>query len=71
MENEKFKAVAEDMLPLIEAMKTFLRKHEVDCIASVVLDADGYISFLTHDSKMKMYRYKEGMSIIFEHPEEI
>ena len=70
MENEKFNALAEDMLPLIEAMKAFLKKHDVGCVVSVTLDASGYFSFLTHDSKMKMYRIKDEMDVEFEHLEE-
>ena len=71
MGNEKFKDLANDMLPLIEAMKAFLKKHEVDCLTSIKLDAEGYFSFSTHDSMKTMYRIKDGDSIDFEYMEEV
>ena len=53
-EKEKFKALAADMKPVIEEMNEILKKHGVDCLASVTLSTDGYATFSHHKTSWEM-----------------
>lgn len=55
-EKEKFKALAADMLPVIEQMNEVLRKHGVEKLASVTTRTDGYFLFYTHETAWEMSR---------------
>lgn len=52
----KFKALAADMLPVIERMNAVLEKHGVEKLASVTMSTDGYFSFYTHETAWEMIR---------------
>lgn len=65
MEKEEFRKLAVDMKPVIKDMEDVLRKHEVKCIASLTICADGYFNFSTHNSSWEFKRTdSSGKSLI-------
>ena len=72
MEYEKFKAMAKDMVPVIEEMKEILKKHESNNMVYVMLNANGCISLDIHGcSNRNMWRKEEGAPIKINFQEEI
>lgn len=55
-EKEKFKALAADMLPVIETMNAVLEKHGVEKLTSVTTRTNGYFLFYTHETAWEMSR---------------
>ena len=55
-EKEKFKALAADMKPVIDEMNEVLKKHGIECLASVTLSSDGYATFSHHKTSWEMIR---------------
>lgn len=59
MGKEEFRELAKDMKPIIKDMEDVLKKHGVECLASLCMSTDGYFSFDIHNSK---WEYKRSNS---------
>ena len=63
MEKEKFKAMAKDLLPVINDMMAVLKKHGVKELANITADADGYFTFVAYDGMWDIYRVNENADV--------
>jgi len=59
MRKEEFKALAEDMYPLIGRMQEILREHGVTGMAHAAVGGDGYFHFYTTEKEWYCTRLDE------------
>jgi len=68
MKREEFKTISKEVLPhIIE----FLKRHDVEGLATVTADKTGYFNLSIHSSGFSLYKTANDGKVCIEHVEEL
>lgn len=56
MSREEFKGLCLEVIPVINKIKEYLEKLEINDLASLTMSADGYIDFCVHGNDWRLSR---------------
>lgn len=60
----EFKELANDLKPVLKSMEAVLKKHNIECLTSISMSADGYFNFSLHDSDWEFKRLSSDAKML-------